>query len=197
MQLDEYRENQNKRKRELEESDRKAFPEDGQAETIYRDKFGNQLSATEAFEKKVGSTTASTGKRQKMLNNMGTVQIEEKIKLQKEFEDIKKSAFSRSKDDKNLQQELQLRARADDPLRRMAQRCCDWQGGRNGGSGVPLKQGLPNRFMIKPGYRWDGVDRGNGFETRLLMLHRNDELKMEKGTNLNETCKYIYILIYS
>ena len=88
VQLDEYQENQNKRKRELEESDRKAFPEDGQAETIYRDKFGNQLSATEAFEKKrkLEVQQQAQEKRQKMLNNMGTVQIEEKLKLQKGME---------------------------------------------------------------------------------------------------------------
>jgi len=71
----------------------------------------------------------------------------------------------RTVDDEDLNTALRARERWGDPMAMAGKKKDPNAVERPKYRGPPPP---PNRFNIPPGYRWDGVDRSNGFEAKLI-----------------------------
>ncbi|KAL4877756.1 Pre-mRNA-splicing factor of RES complex-domain-containing protein, partial [Aspergillus karnatakaensis] len=150
----------------------------GEQETIYRDASGRIINVAmkraEARrveeEKKVKEAEAKEAL-------MGDVQRQEREKRREALEEAKVMPLARTVDDEDLNDELKAQSRWNDPA---AQFLTKGVGKDVSRTGKPLYKGAfqPNRYGIRPGHRWDGVDRGNGFEKEWFAA-RNRKGRME------------------
>jgi pre-mRNA-splicing factor CWC26 len=118
----------------------------------------------------------------------GEVQTAAARQRREDLEDAALMPLARRKDDVQLNEELKRQERWNDPMAEFlaTQEQTSGKGGGKGKGGKirgkrPVYTGpaAPNRYGIRPGYRWDGVDRGNGFEAeRFRALNRRE---MNKG----------------
>ncbi|KAK5017880.1 Pre-mRNA-splicing factor cwc26 [Cryomyces antarcticus] len=150
-------------------AERKAFERMGAEaagkgrETIYRDATGRIINV--AMKRAEARRQADEEERKKAAEleaQKGDVQLAQKEVRKKQLEDAKLMTVSRYADDTELNKELKERDRWNDPA---AQFLTKKKAGKSV-TGKPLYKGAaaPNRYGIRPGHRWDGVDRGNGFE---------------------------------
>lgn len=137
--------------------------EQGQ-ETIYRDASGRIINVA---MKRAEARRAEEDKRLKEEKEreaaMGDVQRQQREDRKQELEEIKFMPLARTIEDETLNDELRERERWNDPA---AQFLTEKKGPGASVTGKPLYRGSfqPNRYGIRPGHRWDGVDRANGFE---------------------------------
>ncbi|MCJ1379335.1 Pre-mRNA-splicing factor cwc26 [Xylographa soralifera] len=132
-------------------------------ETIYRDASGRIINlamkraeARKKAEEEVAKAAAELEAQK------GDVQRAQLVKWKEELAEAKFLPVARYADNEDLNDELKERDRWNDPA---AQFLSKKKQGKSV-TGKPLYAGpaMPNRYGIRPGYRWDGVDRGNGFE---------------------------------
>lgn len=152
-----------------EAEDRRRFIEDEDEqsgkgkETIYRDASGRiinvQMKRAEARKKaeEEAAKAVADVEAQK-----GDVQRAKKEKRREQLSEAKLIPVARYADDTELNEDLKDRERWNDPA-------AGFLGRKERGktvSGKSLYKGAvaPNRYGILPGHRWDGVDRGTGFE---------------------------------
>jgi pre-mRNA-splicing factor CWC26 len=139
-------------------------------QTIYRDASGRMINVKEKkAEAEVKAREEEQKAREEVESRKGDVQRREKEARKQDLEDAKVMTFARHADDKGLNEELKERERWNDPMARLlATKKSSTAGSGNAKSSGKSYQGAfePNRYGIKPGWRWDGVDRGNGFERK-------------------------------
>ncbi|KIJ11952.1 hypothetical protein PAXINDRAFT_83664 [Paxillus involutus ATCC 200175] len=157
-------------KPQLKQEEMTRDEEEAAQETVYRDASGRKIDT------KAARADAARKKREreekeakKMQWGKGLMQRDEEEKRRLQLEKNKSLPFSRRADDKELNEELKAQERWNDPAAAFLTAKKASKGPRKPEySGPPPP---PNRFGIKPGYRWDGVDRGNGFEKKLFQRH--------------------------
>jgi pre-mRNA-splicing factor CWC26 len=170
----------------------------GKEETVYRDATGRRIDISMARASARAEADAKLAKeKQEKEEQLGDIQRAAKARRKEELEEAKFMPLARTIDDEDLNRELKQRMRWDDPAAQFLSReKLENQGrggggggggggdelgsGKAGGGGKPVYKGAapPNRYGIRPGYRWDGVDRGNGWESeRFKAINRRERNK--------------------
>ncbi|KAI9337032.1 Pre-mRNA-splicing factor of RES complex-domain-containing protein [Zopfochytrium polystomum] len=135
------------------------------AETVYRDKRG-RLVDMEAVRRQdlEKEEQRKRDDAERFQFRQGLAQLKSKEMARSRLEGEKTSAFANTVDDKDFNEQLKSIERWGDPLAGLGLSSSSKKSDRPKYKGPPPP---PNRFKIPPGYRWDGVDRGNGFEQKL------------------------------
>ncbi|KAL3971081.1 cohesin complex subunit SA-1/2 [Sarotherodon galilaeus] len=137
------------------------------AQTIFRDKSGKRRdldSERDEQKKKAGEKAARDEKYAQWGKGLAQSQMHQQ-KLEDALHEAQKP-LARHRDDEDLDRMLREQEREGDPMAAMLRRKKD-RGTKT--QDKPRYKGPappPNRFNIPPGYRWDGVDRSNGFEQK-------------------------------
>lgn len=141
-------------------------------ETIYRDASGRKVDpkmkrAEEARLRK----EAIEKEARRMEWGKGLVQRKEAEEEKRRLKEEKDKPMARYADDEDLNEELKERERWNDPAAGFLTKKTGSSKSKGKRLARPTYKGAwkPNRFMIPPGYRWDGVDRSTGFEDTFLL----------------------------
>lgn len=169
----------------------------GEEETYYRDATGRRVDVSmKRAEARRAAQEAENKERAAKDALKGDVQADEARRRREQLEDARTMTFARTADDEDINRAMREERRWNDPMARFLGEADGGGGGgavasgatRGGAAGKsggvssrrPVYKGPspPNRYGIKPGYRWDGVDRSNGFEAdRFKAINRRERNK--------------------
>ncbi|KAJ2977792.1 hypothetical protein NQ176_g4173 [Zarea fungicola] len=143
-------------------------------ETVYRDATGRRIDIS-MKRAEARRAAAEAEEKEKLAKEAlkGDVQQEEARRRREELQDAKLMPLARKADDEEMNRELKAQDRWNDPMMQFMSHKESTKKGKSKRRPVYVGAAPPNRYGIKPGYRWDGVDRGTGFEAeRFKALNR-------------------------
>jgi pre-mRNA-splicing factor CWC26 len=171
-----------KRRRE-EREEFKHIQAGGEEETAYRDAAGNRIDISiRRAQARKAAMEAEQKERLAKEALKGDIQKMEARKRRERVEDAKFMPLARTIDDEELNRELKEQGRWNDPMMRFlgdTRRRMHQAPGKKSSHPVYPGPAPPNRYGIRPGYRWDGVDRGNGFEAERFKAFNRREMNKE------------------
>ncbi|KAM3434995.1 hypothetical protein MY4824_005148 [Beauveria thailandica] len=143
-------------------------------ETVYRDATGRRIDISmKRAEARRAAAEAQDKERLAKEALKGDVQQEEARRRREQLQDAKLMPLARRADDEDMNRELKEKERWNDPMMQFMSSKEATGKGKSKRRPVYTGAAPPNRYGIKPGYRWDGVDRGTGFEAeRFKALNR-------------------------
>ena len=159
---------------------------EGEQVTTYRDKSGKRMELGEHLKEQAAIEAAAKVAEEKALKEFrrGAKQKEDEVKRRREMELLAGEGLARHVNDERLEAQLKSEMRADDPMAKYMEKVVT---AREDAAGIVRKRTYrgppppPNRYQINPGYRWDGVHRGNGFEAKVLAKLAGRGLHNEKA----------------
>lgn len=181
-----------KQKAEMKAMKAAGLDSEGKAqETIYRDASGRIINvAMKRAELRAKAEEEERKKREELEARKGDVQRREKEDRKQQLEDAKVMGVARYADDKQLNDEMKEQERWNDPMAQLiSSKKSNKKGGKGKSSGKTYQGAFePNRYGIKPGWRWDGVDRGNGFERKWFAARNKakDRQELEYAWQMDE-----------
>ncbi|PVD27610.1 hypothetical protein C0Q70_12774 [Pomacea canaliculata] len=139
------------------------------AGTVFRDKSGRKRDLAAEKEKDEEEAKRKSAMDQKYKEwGQGLKQKEMQEQVMQTYLHEMAKPLARYKDDEDLDRMMRDLDREGDPMAAFLKKKKTKE---ESGNGRPQYKGPappPNRFGIMPGYRWDGVNRSNGFEKQLF-----------------------------
>ncbi|OJD11569.1 hypothetical protein AJ78_07692 [Emergomyces pasteurianus Ep9510] len=153
-----------------------------ESETIYRDASGRIINvAMKRAEARRAAEEAAAAEAAAKEALTGDVQRRERDARREAVREAKHMPLARTVEDEEMNTELKARPRWNDPAAEFltSKKGVGSTGAAVGGRSVYTGPAAPNRYGIRPGHRWDGVDRGNGFEQQ--WFEARNKIKMREG----------------